>query len=172
MISNETHWEGLREVLHAYVESRLPRRLRRHVGVSDIVQSVFYAAQARGHQFRGATRTEYQRWLFRIAENKIIDSMRRHRERTCPPKLREVDFVTATRAISERTADSQLILTEQSRRLLESIAELPADIRSIIVLRYTRELGFAEIASQLDMAETTCRRRWFEGLRILGDKLQ
>ncbi len=172
MTTTDIHWESLREVLHAYVETRLPRRLRRHVGVSDVVQSVFFAAQSRGHQFRGATRTEYQRWLFRIAENKIVDSMRRYRQRTCPPKLRSTEFLTAQEATCERTADSQIVLTEQSRLLLESLAVLPADIRRIIILRYTRELGFADIASKLDMAETTCRRRWFEGLQLLGEKLR
>lgn len=172
ILNSEHHWESLREVLYAYIESRLPRRLRRHVGVSDVVQSVIFAAQARGDQFRGTTAVEYRRWLFRIAENRIVDYMRRYRQRECPPKLQYTEFVTAQDATTDRTPDSQIVLTEQSRRLLESIAVLPTDIRQVIMLRYTRELGFAEIASQLNMAETTCRRRWFEGLELLGDMLR
>lgn len=172
MISSENHWEGLHEVLHAFVESRLPRRFRRHVGVSDIVQSVLYAAQANGHQFRGATRAEYRRWLLTIAENKIVDSMRRHRERACPPKLQNADFAMTPQATTDRTPDSQVALAEQSRMLLESIALLPQDVRRVIILRYTQELGFAEIAARLGMTESTVRRRWLEGLQLLGDSLR
>lgn len=172
MMSNEIYWDGLREVLYAYVDSRLPRKLRRHVGVSDILQSVFVAAKLHEQQFRGETEAEFRRWLFRIAQNKIVDSIRRYRQRTCPPKLRGTDFVPRNQATVDRTADTQMIYAEQSRRLLESIAILPQDIRRIILLRYTRELGFPEIAAELGMAETTCRRRWYEGLRLLGDLLR
>lgn len=162
---------GFHEVLTAYVESRLPRRLRRHLGVSDVVQSVCCVAHARAGQFVGSTPNEYRGWLIRIAENKIVDSLRRYRQRTCPPKFRAVvKAVTASEPISG-TAESLVSLTEEAHLLLSSIGSLPDDVRKVIVLRYTREMPFDEIAETLQMSETTVRRRWYEGLELLGSRL-
>lgn len=171
-LSDDTCPEGLREVLSPLVKSRLPRRLRRHIGFSDALQSVAFAAQTRGHQFRGATPSDYQRWLFRIARNKIVDSMRWYRERTSPPMLPEVKFVNALQTTTDRTADSQIVMTQQSRLTLESIAVLLAGLRRTFVLGNACELGFADIAFHLDTAKTTFRQRRFAGLRLLGDMLR
>ena len=171
MTRTDLNAEGFQHVVAAYVESRLPRRLRRHVGVSDVVQSVCCVAHARAGQFVGSSPSEYRGWLIRIAENKIVDSLRRYRQRTCPPKFRAVvKAVTACEPIS-RTAESQVSLTEQAHLLLSSIGSLPDDVRQVIVLRYTREMPFDEIAETLQMSQTTVRRRWYEGLERLGNQL-
>ena len=78
--------------------------------------------------------------------------------------------VTACEPIS-RTAESQVSLTEQAHLLLSSIGSLPDDVRQVIVLRYTREMPFDEIAETLQMSQTTVRRRWYEGLERLGSHL-
>ncbi len=163
--------EGFQHVLNAYVESRLPRRVRRFVGASDVVQSVYRIAYAQAGQFAGTTPVEYRGWLLRIAENKIIDSLRRYRNRTLPPKVRgQVSALTASEPIL-RTPESWVSLTEQAHLLLRSISALPEDVRQVIMLRYTREMSFDEIAESLCMSETTVRRRWYEGLERLESHL-
>lgn len=171
MISGEQDIDGLREVLTAYVESRLPRRVRRFVGVSDVVQSVCCVVLARRDQFRGSSDKEFTAWLLTIAERKIIDSLRRYRQRECPPKHRQAVVEMTPKAVIERTAEDLVSLTEQTHQLLRSLGSLPKDIRNVILLRYTRQMKFSEIAAKLGMAESTCRRRWFEGLEILSRHL-
>lgn len=166
------HDEGLHEVVTAYVESKLPRQLRRFLGVSDVVQSVFCAAQSARGQFRGVTPAEYRGWLIRIARNKIIDALRRHQKRSMPPEVHhQLTAFTVDEPIL-RTPETHVSLTEQAHRLMEAMGSLPDEIRRVMLLRYTQQLAFDRIGLELGMCETTVRRRWFEGLEILGDQLK
>lgn len=166
------HDDGLFRFVTAYVESRLPRGVRRFLGVSDIVQSVFCMAETRGHQFRGSTEMEYRGWLIQIAKNKIVDSLRRHQRRICPPEVHDQLTVFTADQPVDRTPETHVSFTEQAHQLMEAIGALPQEIREVMLLRYTKQLAFDRIGDELQMSETTVRRRWFEGLEILGDRLR
>ncbi len=171
MSNSELNVEGFRQVLTAYVESRLPRRLRRFLGVSDVVQSVCCVVHARRDQFRGGSDYEFRNWLLTIAEHKIIDSLRLYRRRQCPPKHRLTVAAITPHVAVERTAEDLAALTDQAHLLLTSLGSLPADVRNVVLLRYIRKMTFPEIAAELNSTESTCRRRWFEGLETLGRRL-
>lgn len=162
--------------LRAYVESRFPKSLRRHLGVSDIVQSIFCVVAPRMHQFRGTSDLEFRGWLMRIAERKILDGLRRYRQRTVPPRMRSLFPVQSGDPLDERTPRTQLALAEEARLLLAAIAKLPSDVRAIVMHRHVRGKTFEEISVELSIPITTCRRRWLEGLqqieRQLGDVLR
>jgi RNA polymerase sigma factor (sigma-70 family) len=162
--------------LRRYVESRLPKSLRRNLGVSDIIQSIFCLVAPRLSQFRGSSELEFRGWLIRIAERKIIDGLRRYRQRACPPRLQSMFVSQGHAPVDERTPRSQVALAEEARLLLDAIAQLPPDVRAIVLLRHLHAKTFAEIATELSVPVTTCRRRWLEGLhrieRQLGDLLR
>jgi len=159
------------QVLMMYVESRLPHVLRAQMGVSDVVQSVYRVAEDRSEQFRGESSKEYRGWLIRIAERKITDAMRRFRRRSCPLGGERDAGAVGVRDVDFETPEAQMLLAEQSRLLMEAIAGLPSELRVIVMLRYTSEFTFAEIAEQMELSESTCQRRWFEGVRLLSDRL-
>jgi RNA polymerase sigma factor (sigma-70 family) len=162
--------------LRRYVESRFPASLRRHLGVSDIVQSVFCIVAPRLHQFRGSTELEFRGWLIRIAERKILDGLRRYRQRTCPPRMRSLFLTQSDDPLDERTPRTQVAIAEEARLLLDAIARLPPDVRAIVMYRHVKGKTFDEISAELSIPVTTCRRRWFEGLQQieshLGDALR
>lgn len=162
--------------LRRYVESRLPASLRRNLGVSDIVQSVFCIVAPRRFQFRGSSELEFRGWLVRIAERKILDGLRRYRQRSCPPRLRHLFAYQGDELVDGRTPRAQVTLAEEAQLLLNAIAQLPPDVRAIVLLRHVQAKTFEEISAELKVPVTTCRRRWFEGLqqieRQLGDLLR
>ncbi len=128
------------------------------------------------HQFRGKSELEFRGWLVRIAERKILDGLRRYRRRVCPPRARARFIVEGSEPLDERTPRTQLALAEEARALLQAIAALPPDVRAIVVQRHIKGRTFAEIATELSIPVTTCRRRWLEGLQQiehqLGTRLQ
>lgn len=136
------------DFLSNYVESRMPKRLRRHVGVSDIVQSFFCVAGMKLAQFRGNTDLEFRGWLIRIAERKMLDAMWRFRQRDLPPKAQPIASVIAENSVDRLTPDVLASERERATALIE------------------------EAASELSLAVSTCRRRWFEGLESLSISLE
>ncbi len=168
-----TGWnaEGYQGVLTQYVESRLPRWIRRYLGVSDVVQSVFFAASRSTDKFRGTTDAEYRGWLIRIAERKIIDSLRRYQLREGADPKRILLSARSPGQVDAATPDECVSSSELARALLESIDTLPAEVKSVVISRYAGDMTFAEIASQLDMPESTCQRRWLEGIKLLAARL-
>ena len=157
--------------LRQYVGSRFPAALKRHVSVSDIVQSIFCLVVPKMHQYRGSSEIEFRGWLMRIAERKILDSLRRYRQRECPSGLRGQFITDGREPLEERTPGTQIATTEETRLLLNAIAQLPSDIRAIVTLRHLHQKTFGEISAELAMPITTCRRRWIEGLKQLEIEL-
>lgn len=175
--SNSQRLENFQGFLMAYVQSRLPQGLRRNLGVSDVVQSVFCAAGQHKKDFGGSSENQFRGWLKAIAERKIIDGLRRHRKRNCPPRRREAEEFGWTEQQAEpipldnRTPSRQISVTEEARLLLEAIEQLPGEIQRIVTLRHVGQLTFEQIAAEVQLPVTTCRRRWLEGLQILSGKL-
>lgn len=170
--SSSSQLPDYHDFLLNYVESRMPKRLRRHVGVSDIVQSVFCVAGIKLTQFRGSTDLEFRGWLIRIAERKMLDAMRRHRQRELPPEVQPIVSVIAEDSVDPLTPDELVSDHERVTALVEAIERLPGELRSVFVARHVRGLTFEEAASELSLAVSTCRRRWLEGLEHLSIQLE
>ena len=101
--------------LRQYVGSRFPASLKRHISVSDIVQSIFCLVVPRMHQYRGSSEIEFRGWLMRIAERKILDSIRRYRLRKCPSGLRSQFIADGRELLEERTPGTLIAATEETR---------------------------------------------------------
>ncbi|MEM6691113.1 MAG: sigma-70 family RNA polymerase sigma factor [Planctomycetota bacterium] len=163
---------GFEYLLRAFVRSRLPASLHRYIGVSDILQSVMLVAMQQRQQFQGNELTQYRGWLLRIAERKIIDKIRRFRLRECPSDL-QADFARiATPIVDQRDPSQGVSDAEEATLLLEAIEKLPDEIQRIIAMRNVESKTFNQIADELDLPLTTCRRRWCEGLEMLGSLLE
>ncbi|MCC7335747.1 MAG: sigma-70 family RNA polymerase sigma factor [Pirellulaceae bacterium] len=158
--------------LLAFVNSRLPSRLRRYLGASDIVQSVLITANQRQTHFRGATEAEFQAWLIKIAQGKIVDGMRKYRSRNI--YLPDHWFSSC---ISDKTPEhldtpsAEVVMHEQAAELLRAIEQLPADVRQVISHRYVDAMTFEQISERMNLPVSTCRRRWLEGCQLLKQRL-
>ncbi len=163
------HWHSL---LTRYVGSRMPAFLKRNLGVSDIVQSVLLQIGRRRSQFRGATSQEFQAWLLRIAQHKIIDGLRRFRSRACPPELHSQFHHKFQDRLDELTPSQELRAQEEFQLLMQAISDLPVEIREIVTRKHIQNQTLEEISKAIGLPVTTCRRRWLEGLSILETRLK
>lgn len=104
---------------------------------SDLTQATYIRVLQNIHQFDGTSRVAT--WVYRIAVNEALQFLRGEKRRG----LRELDRGQGTIAASETTAsDARLDVAE-------ALAQLPADERALIVLRYFEGLSYAEMAEIL-----------------------
>lgn len=160
------------EFLLRYVKARLPAELGRHLGASDIVQSVLFVVSRRQQVFRGTTDEEFRAWVCRIAQNKIIDGIRRYRARHVHSTSHSEPRSDWRERTDSETPSGCLSLQEDARQLIYAIGQLPDDVRRIVNLRYAESWTFEQIANELQVPISTCRRRWLEGCERLRTQLQ
>jgi len=60
-----------------------------------------------------------------------------------------------------------MLLRERQRRVRRAILRLPMKLREALLLRFTQDMDYAEIATVLGRPEATIRTRVFHGLRTL-----
>jgi RNA polymerase sigma factor (sigma-70 family) len=160
------------DFLVQFVQTAMPHSLQRYLGASDIVQSVICRVHQNRKEFRGQSLEQYRAWVLRIARNRIIDGLRRFRvqssknssQRGLQDQYREID--------SAASPLEGLVSHERAEKLLDALEALPNDIQRIVVLRYSKECTFDQIATELQIPVTTCRRRWEQGCKLLGERLQ
>ena len=104
---------------------------------SDLTQATYIRVLQNIHQFDGTSRVAT--WVYRIAVNEALQFLRGEKRRG----LRELDRGQDTIAASE-TAASDARLDGA-----EALAQLPADERALLVLRYFEGLSYAEMAEIL-----------------------
>jgi RNA polymerase sigma factor (sigma-70 family) len=159
------------DFLERFIDRKLPKSLRRFIGVSDLVQSVLFAAQRHEGTFRGNTAAEARAWLATIAKRKIVDGIRRYQKRHCC--VRGSEWLVSVRGqVNQEDGYQRLAAEDDATVLLAAISELPELQRKVITHRYIDGMTFNEIASELQIAVTTCRRLWLDGIDQLGQRLE
>jgi RNA polymerase sigma-70 factor (ECF subfamily) len=179
---NRTHWDSAARVkelgadhgfLEAFVNARLPNEVRRQYGASDVVQSVLLSASKSAHAFEGSSETEFRAWIFEIARNRITDGIRRFRSHQRKIGLH------ADRAkcglwntVDNDTPSVHVMVEEDALALIHAMDALPTDMRQVVLLRYSGGLTFEQIASELQIPLSTCRRRWLGACKLLQNQLR
>jgi RNA polymerase sigma-70 factor (ECF subfamily) len=132
-----------------------------HHDAEDATERTFLAALGAIGRFRdeGAT---FRAWLFRIAHNQIANVLRsRARRRTTP-----LDAVAEPMADADPAAESGD--ADDARRVRRALAELSADRRQVLVLRFVDGLSAREIGSVLGRSEGAVRVLQHRALRELA----
>jgi RNA polymerase sigma-70 factor (ECF subfamily) len=169
-----------RPQLLAYIEHQLGPGLRSKVEPDDVLQEVsatavrsLKAVNSEGDPFS---------WLCQIAQHKIIDSHRHFFGAQKRAAAREVpigmpggdtnDAALIDLLKASMTTASQVFSRNQKEiRLLAALAQLPADYRQAIELRYGQNLGSKEIAAQLGKSDGAVRVMLTRALAALREKL-
>ena len=106
----------------------------------DIVQDAYLRAIRHYGGFQGG---EGKAWLLTIVRNRCYDSMRHKgiRERSTP-------FDEELHNVRQATLDPEASLLQQERAglLRQALAELPAELREVLILRELEQLSYGEIA--------------------------
>lgn len=148
---------------------RVARAVLRNDGeAEDVVQETYVRAFTRLDTFRGDS--SFSTWLTRIALNEALGRRRRQRPTTdiemideTPPSAEVIAFPKSPEAEAARG---------EVKLLLEAcIDALPADLRTIFVLRDVEELSTEEAADFLDIKPETAKTRLHRARRALRSAL-
>jgi RNA polymerase sigma-70 factor (ECF subfamily) len=195
-VSTETQQiaRGLRQrdmaLLHALVEQyqyRLVRYLIYLLGrrdqVDDLVQETWLRVLERGRSYDG--QSPFAPWLFTIARNLAVDSLRKRRIFSLDSSDADSDSNSdATGAAGASYAESlalasaapspfeQAARTEDARLLSEALGTLPPAVREALVLRFQEELSLEEIAAIAGASVSTVASRIYRGLAALRTHMQ
>jgi RNA polymerase sigma-70 factor, ECF subfamily len=171
--------------LKLLVSAQLDSRLQARVSASDIVQEAFFEAHRDFSQFRGCSSAEFVAWLRRIVINNILRAVEQHVLAEKRDVRREVSLEEVGKRLEQSTYRLETLLAadvespshcavrrEREIQLADSIAELPADYRQIIVLRHIQGLSFDEIATQLQRTSGAVRMVWLRALKKLRRSME
>ncbi len=139
----------------------------------DVAQEAFIKAYRAIGRFRGDS--AFYTWLYRIAintaKNWIVAKNRR-------PPASDIDAVDAEQyGISGRlketsTPENEMMREEIERTVYGTIAELPEDLRTAIMLREMDGMSYEEIAVTMDCPIGTVRSRIFRAREAIDEKLK
>jgi len=139
----------------------------------DVAQEAFIKAYRAIKRFRGDS--AFYTWLYRIAintaKNWIVARNRR-------PPSSDIDAADAEQySISSRlretsTPESELLREEIEKTVYDTIAKLPEDLRTAIMLREMDGMSYEEIAVTMECPIGTVRSRIFRAREAIDEKLK
>ena len=105
---------------------------------------------------------KFKEYLFRVAANRCKNQRR--------AQGRRLDVATSVHEQGTDDSDpgsERLVQRERRQRIQRGLSKLPEPQREAVLLRYSAELDYAEIATLLEAPEATVRSRVFLGLAKL-----
>ncbi len=123
----------------------------------DLTQETFFKALKNIHQF-DALRS-FKSWLYRIAQNAVIDHYRK--------ASRETPLDDAWDAPSETDMPADFDTRKQIDELRRQLSLLPSLSRDIILLRVWQDLSYKEISEIVGKSEDNCKMIYSRALRSL-----
>lgn len=155
------------------------RFVRDRDAATEIVQDAFLSVWRRGHQFDERSGT-LAGWILGIARNRAIDHLRAQGRR---PKLagpsgseqgQPDPFTAINRATAANDEDAPGVALNRRwlRALLRNtLADMPAEERQVVILAYDRGLSQSEIAEHLAIPIGTVKSRTRRAMASLRDRL-
>jgi RNA polymerase sigma factor (sigma-70 family) len=136
---------------------------------ADLTAETFAAALAAARRFRPEA-TSAAPWLFQIARNKLLDSVRRGRvedamRRKLGMQALEIDDAGLVQL------EARLDLEAEEAWLAEALRELPAEQRAAILARVVDDREYADIAAEIATSQSVVRKRVSRGLEALRARL-
>lgn len=115
-------------------------------------------------------------WIYRIAFNRTINHLNKHKKRRGDMSLNDIDIEGAAEI---QFADPQMLtggqaaaLSELQKKLNESLQRLSEEHRAAVILHDIEGLSHAEIAKIMDCTEGTVRSRLFYAHKNLQKMLE
>jgi RNA polymerase sigma-70 factor (ECF subfamily) len=139
----------------------------------DVAQEAFIKAYRAIDRFRGDS--AFYTWLYRIAINTAKNWLVAKKRR---PPTSDIDAVDAeqydmdSRLKEQGTPENELMREEIRRTVYDTIAALPDDLRTAIILREIDGMSYEEIAVTMDCPIGTVRSRIFRAREAIDEKLK
>lgn len=173
--------ELYRNYLRVIARSVMGQALGLKLDASDLVQETFLKAHRQFADFAGSDEPELAAWLRKILVRTVADQVKHHRAGVRDHR-REValedllDRVggAAQRALADSlpSPSSMAIRRERAVLLADALERLPADYRTVFVLRNIEHVPIEEIATRLGRSHGAVRVLWTRAIRRLGALLE
>jgi RNA polymerase sigma-70 factor, ECF subfamily len=170
---DEQSFELLLRKYRTPVVNFLYRMVRDSAVAEDLTQEVFLRVyRAREHY---APSAKFTTWMFRIATNLALNSVRDNRHRqmeiSMDHTLDSAEDDQRAMEVPDRapTVEQELVARSRSAMILKAIHTLPEKQRAAVLLHKYQELDYDEIARVLECSESALKSllfRAYETLRV------
>jgi RNA polymerase sigma-70 factor, ECF subfamily len=148
----------------------LHRMVRDSATAEDLTQEVFLRVYRARQKY--VPSAKFTTWLFHIATNLALNSIRDARHRQMEVSLdapAEEDQTPLEIPAKEMAADQSLVERDRAALIRRAVESLPEKQRAAVLLHKYEEMDYAEIARVLDCSESALKSllfRAYETLRI------
>jgi len=139
------------------------------VTAEELAQEVFIRVYGARRRYR--PQAKFSTWLFKIATNLALNSLRDTRLRR---RLEAASTEQVTSRLTDPAANVEQQLLEQERRaaIRRAVESLPEKQRLAVLLHKYQELDYAEIAAILGCSESALKSLLFRAYEALRAKLR
>ena len=155
------------------IVSLVSRYVSDQADAMDVAQEAFIKAYRAIDRFRGDS--AFYTWLYRIAINTAKNWLVARKRR---PPATDIDAADAeqydmdSRLKEQGTPENELMREEIRKTVYDTIAALPDDLRTAIMLREMEGMSYEDIAVTMDCPIGTVRSRIFRAREAIDDKLK
>lgn len=171
---DELAWEEIHQRYYAFLRiflhGRIPDRVRARFETADVIQSGFVRAYERIALFQPKDAGSFRAWLQTLMVNKLRDELRHHDAEQRSADREGPAVAPGLRPPTEHVLESPSVGAEKAERIalmLEALHDLEPGDQRLILLRVLDDLTWVQIASRLEIGETTARTRYAEALERL-----
>jgi RNA polymerase sigma-70 factor (ECF subfamily) len=181
--ARERLFENYRPYLQLLARGQLGRHLRAKCDPSDLVQQTLMEAHRDFPGFQGTHEAELLAWLRRILAHNLFNEARRFAARQ-RDAAREVSLEQVQHGLEQSSmtlgrclsaggpSPSSLVAgAESAVRLAETLARLPADYQTVLVLRILEGLSAEEVAERMGRSAGAVRMLQMRALAALRELL-
>jgi RNA polymerase sigma-70 factor, ECF subfamily len=137
-------------------------------GVDDLVQETWLRVLERGGSYDG--RFRFEPWLFRVARNIALDTMRKRPINNLDSSEGGGD--RSSPASGEASPYTLAARTQDAERLADAVQTLEPVYREALVLRFQEDLSLQEISVIVRAPVSTVASRIYRGLATLRPRLE
>jgi RNA polymerase sigma-70 factor (ECF subfamily) len=158
------------ELLYRRHEMRVWRYLERNVRnrstADELMQEVWFAVARDATRYEPSAR--FTTWLFTIAHNRMIDSIRASRRQLSLETLEHNTEAVIRHADPSSSPLAAAVARDQAAAIIQAVEELPREQREAFLLQIEGDLGVEEIAAITHSSFETTKSR----LRYARTKLR
>lgn len=133
----------------------------------DLAQETFCVLARESHRFAG--RSSVYTWLYGILLN--LERRQRRRSGIWRSKLHVLWSNETQRPREQPAAEANVEVEEWKRSLWSAVATLPDGQREVLVLRFSEQLSYEEIAEVMESPLGTVKSRIHHGLAALRERI-
>lgn len=163
-----TAFESLYRRHELHIWRYLERNIRNRATADELMQEVWFAVARDARRYQPTAR--FSTWLFTIAHNRMIDSLRANRRQTSLDELGYEADVVIDQLMADPNAGpvAAAIARDQATALTRAVEALPDDQREAFLLQIEGDLSVEEIATITQSSFETTKSR----LRYARTKLR